>query len=235
MDCRTARLFLAFVRPGASEFDAADAAALEEHLADCPECSLLAEHQTRSDAALHRAMNAVSVPEGLRERILQRLAASRRRRLWPAAVAAASLALAAALGYGLLLPSPVAFDLEHEVFHQSSQLGMEPEQVEQVLAAQGIATTLPRQFHYLSLIHFGLEEFHGQRVPFLLFLRDGEWARLYVVDQRHFDVQALMAQTRADSGGCTVEVIPGPPGTAYVVVYTGGSLARFLRAAPPAT
>ena len=38
MDCEFARQLLIFARPGATELEAADVAALEGHLADCVDC-----------------------------------------------------------------------------------------------------------------------------------------------------------------------------------------------------
>src|SRR5690606_38408018 len=73
MECRTARLLLDLAHPPADPLDAADAGALEGHLACCPDCAALARGQGRFDDAVGLAMRRVAVPEGLRDRLLARL------------------------------------------------------------------------------------------------------------------------------------------------------------------
>src|SRR5262245_35355435 len=100
MDCKNARLLLEFARPAAAGLEGGEAAALENHLADCPECGPLAARERRLDDRLGRAERAVPVPENLRERLLNKLKVERdawyRRTLWRLAgglAAAAVLAL----------------------------------------------------------------------------------------------------------------------------------------------
>src|SRR5262245_10465360 len=98
MDCRNARLLLEFARPLTAELDAGEAEALQGHLADCPECGALAREERRLDEHLGRAVRDVPVPEGLRDRLLARLATERdawfRRWLLRAVGVAAGIALA---------------------------------------------------------------------------------------------------------------------------------------------
>src|SRR5689334_15791744 len=84
MDCRTARLLLDFERPRVPELPPDDASALDAHLAGCPECEALAQADRAADDRLGRAMRDVAVPEGLHQRILDRLVAERgdQRRRW---------------------------------------------------------------------------------------------------------------------------------------------------------
>src|SRR4051812_16455327 len=85
VDCDLARQLLAFARPGAAELDAADAAALERHLADCPACGPAARGEHAFDASLAAAMRAVPLPAGGRGRLLTGLLAARAawwRRFW---------------------------------------------------------------------------------------------------------------------------------------------------------
>ena len=76
MDCKTARLLSDFARP--QDLGRADAAAFEGHIADCPECAAVVGAERRLDQRLGEAMRHVPVPEGLRGRLLDRLAAERR-------------------------------------------------------------------------------------------------------------------------------------------------------------
>jgi predicted anti-sigma-YlaC factor YlaD len=73
MDCKTARLLLEFVRPQAGEMDATELAAFEQHLAGCPECDAVVRGERSLDHAFAKAMQAVEVPNGLRNRLLSRL------------------------------------------------------------------------------------------------------------------------------------------------------------------
>src|SRR5690242_15755148 len=79
MDCRTARLLLDYARPAPAELPGGDAAALEGHLTACPECEALARAERQADDRLGRAVRDVPVPDGLRDRLLARLGAERRR------------------------------------------------------------------------------------------------------------------------------------------------------------
>src|SRR5438132_14390863 len=77
MDCKTARLLLAFSRTQASELDTSDADALDNHLAECPECEALAHAERQMERQLSQAMRQVAVPSNLRQRLLTRLQAER--------------------------------------------------------------------------------------------------------------------------------------------------------------
>src|SRR5262245_5911450 len=101
MDCDNARLFLPFLTPGGKDLNGAEAAELHAHLEQCTTCNGLAMNGNRVDQSLGRAMRAVPVPAGMKERLLQRLAEERgaRRRKWllrsaPVALAAAAVLLA---------------------------------------------------------------------------------------------------------------------------------------------
>src|SRR5438094_788506 len=98
MDCRTARLLLDFARPIPAELEADASRDLEHHLAGCADCDSLARAERRLDEPLGRAMRAVPLPLGLRDRLLARLDAERgawqRRWMFRSLAAAAALALA---------------------------------------------------------------------------------------------------------------------------------------------
>src|SRR4051812_10413886 len=77
MNCDVARQLFDFARPGATELDAAEIAALETHLADCPACAALARGEHRRDEAVARRMQDLSPLPGARDRLTQRLVAAR--------------------------------------------------------------------------------------------------------------------------------------------------------------
>ena len=115
--------------------------------------------------------------------------------------------------------------------HVAESLPRSAAEAEQRWAEMGVPTAAPPLFNYQWLAACQLVEFQGHsRVPHLLFLRDRERAEVYVLSSKRFDVQALTAQGRLDSGGYTVEVHAHPfdERIVFLVKYTGGSLERFL-------
>jgi hypothetical protein len=96
MDCDNARLFLPYLTPSGRDLDGPEAAELRAHLDQCAACNALAMNTKRVDHHLGRAMRAVPVPAGMKERILARLAEERavRRRWLRRAVQAAAVAAA---------------------------------------------------------------------------------------------------------------------------------------------
>ena len=77
MDCNFARQILPFSRSGGADLDPADRAALGRHLATCPACAAIGNHDRALDASLARAMRAVPIPDGLAARLNVRLVAAR--------------------------------------------------------------------------------------------------------------------------------------------------------------
>src|SRR5262245_47235500 len=105
MDCKSARLLMEFARPGSAELDAGEADALQQHLADCPDCAALAAAERRADEHIGRAIREVPLPEGLQKRLLKRLDDERTawylRRVTRVAAAAILLFAVGLLGYFL--------------------------------------------------------------------------------------------------------------------------------------
>jgi hypothetical protein len=233
VDCRTARLLLDFARPLTTELEAGEAAALEEHLADCAECGALAQVERRFDDRVAVAMRAVAVPDALPARILTRLAAarshSRRRHLLKAS---ASLAAAAAvvfvvvyLGFGR--HKPVVITDPNEVWLEVAPPGDSAEVANWFKERYHRSVAPPPQFDYRFLAFAGQAEFKDQRVPLLLFQREVGRAYVYVLSERDFDVTALR------TGGPPYKVLvlrhPDHPGVAYLVAYTSDDLTPFLK------
>ena len=233
MDCKTARLLLEVAPPRKAELDEAEAGALHAHLVECVVCRGLADEERRIDEHLGAALRSVAVPAGLRERLHRSLEAeeaarrsTQRRRLVSWTAAAAAVVLSGVLWW-LMRPLPVP---NLEQVHAES-LPRSAAEAEQRWAEMGVPTAAPPLFNYQWLAACQLVEFQGHsRVPHLLFLRDRERAEVYVLSSKRFDVQALTAQGRLDSGGYTVEVHAHPfdERIVFLVKYTGGSLERFL-------
>lgn len=238
MDCKTARLLLEFARP--MELAGNDADALQQHLARCPECAALAQSEQQFDEQMGPAMRNVPVPAGLRARLLDRLARERRRgrRRWLArgAAVAAALLLAASAGWLGLRPQPRRIDVEQLCWEEIARQSASPEQqVEPWYRERGHAVSLAL-FDTSRLRWYGLGEFQGVIVPHLLFQRDRDLARVYVLDARHFDRTHLLQQPPAGSGGLEVKVLPDPGNeqVVYLVIFSGGPEEWFRLRRPSA-
>jgi hypothetical protein len=242
MDCKTARLFLDYARPRPAELPGDDAAALERHLAACPECEGVARAERDADARLARAVQAVPAPEGLRARLLGRLAAERRawyrKRLGRAGVAALAAALLLAVGLWYLRPTPPPFpDLDQVAYNVSLQKG--PKQVEDWFQDHHPqhAFLAPREIdqgtlNYDLLTYYDVVSFQGKQVPMLLFVNGNEQARVYVLSERQFTL--LDVPDSRDSQGVKVlyQRAPGNPDLGLIIIYTN-SLRQFLTGERP--
>lgn len=221
MDCKTARLLLEFARPLSAELDTDDAEGLREHLADCPECGPLYRADRQADEHLGQAVRAVPVPEHLQSRLLEQLGQERRvwyrRRVWipGAAAAAALILLAVLLGVGGRTP-PTAFNLDNVYHAVTTRVGVPPEQVEEWFqTTYHLRTTAPTGFDYSYLTFFDLAEFQGKRVPMLLFVRGQDIARVFILSEKEFNLDAEPAP------GYPVALLrPAGSAVAYVVIYT---------------
>src|SRR5258708_35768374 len=78
MDCKTALLLHEYGRPRHPELDTAEVAALEQHLAECPDCTRLVRAERAADDRLGPAVLAVPIPPALRDRLVARLEIERR-------------------------------------------------------------------------------------------------------------------------------------------------------------
>jgi hypothetical protein len=261
MDCKTARLLLDFARPHAPEVDATDTAELDRHLAACPVCAALANEERRLDDVLGRAMRRVEVPSTLRPQLLHRLEAERaerdRRRvghfLRVAAAIAACLLIVTASVYAWRTrtprPDPKFDDFQNEVRDRELERAMhqrEHDKVEEFYKQQyKITVALPAEWRYEYLRGSALADFHGQKVPYLLFVYDkeddgsplrtlaGDYVAVYVLSEKQFDLDQLPGGIKEGYAQLkiSVDVRQTPSGRyAYVCVYNSDNL-NWLRPA----
>ncbi len=233
MECNHARLLLTFARDRA-DLDSVDADGLEDHVGHCPECAALATAQRRLDLALGRAMRAVPVPAGLKERLLARLPRPPRRwRRWvvsTAALAASLLLTVGVIWHFWLQRTPIdpdALDLRIYTFTSAT-----PEDVEKWFGDRGLTMAYPARFNERRLEAIEIAMYQGKRVPKLLFVHRGEHGRpvmahVYFLSQDQFDLSTKPVSTLPGSDSNTVCFGPRKNGYLYLVVYTGGSLAPF--------
>ena len=238
MDCRTARLLLAFARPNATELEACAVQALDQHLAECSECGSLARTEHQVDRRLGSAMRDVPLPPELRQRLLMRLQAERkawyrnlpRRHPRVAAAVAAVLLLGIGLAVYLAVRSPLPLDLPGLAEKWNGQVPASQEEVQKVFERLGFKVVVPPGFNYQYLNSYELQEFGGTLVPHLLFIRGPNHAEIYILSGSQFDISAAVEQPREGSGRFTIELRPGPANSdvAYLIKYTGGSLDWLL-------
>jgi hypothetical protein len=239
MDCKTARLLLDLARPHSAELHPSEAGALKGHLAGCPECSSLERTERHVEDHLGQAVRNVPVADGLRDRLLRRLAA--RRRAWYVSrvgPAAAGLAAAAALLFAVWfywphrgLPRP---DLQQVVYDDAVKIqARDPEQVAAWFQEKyNLVLAIPheldqRPINYSLLVDYDLAYCQRQPTPRLLLTYGGEQARIYILTSKQFDLSDVQPP---EPSGVNVEIYPHPddPNTVYAVIYTGKSLDPFL-------
>lgn len=235
MDCKTARLLLAFARPQTGEMEEADARDLEHHLDQCPACAAAARGERRLDQHLGKAMRQVEVPSGMRAAILGRLTSecSQARRRWLVrttryAVAAAALVAILAGGWHWWASRPAVLDLD-ALWARQNRVDPDrkdpPAEITAYFRRQGLNVQAPQELNYHLLTAYGLTDLQGRQVPQLVFVRtDGppEQAQVYLVSDRQFDLQALEGAAGSNSGQYKVSVIHQPgERQAMVIVHTG--------------
>jgi hypothetical protein len=236
MDCKTARLFLDFARPGAAELPAAEADALEVHLAGCPDCEALARAERQADDHLGQAMRTVPVPEGLRDRVLARLQAERgdrNRRVLAWGTRAAAVAALIFLGiwaglhwWGVGEPRVPDLVAQRDALFEK-YTSPDQEKVQAWFQVHyGLNVSAPADFNYDFLEDYDLADFQGQRVPMLFFINGQTKAHVYLLTADQFDLRGLVQADGLDSGGyrVAVENDAQQPGRTTVIIYRGDSL-----------
>jgi hypothetical protein len=246
MDCKTARLLLDFIRPGTPELEAAEADAVDGHLAHCPECDTLARQERRVDHVLGKAMRQVEVPDGLRARLLARLEAERgdwyRHRFGHGVRALLAVAAAVLVVWGLwwwYQPGRQAVDLEG-FYGPATMAQLTREEVTNSFRRLGVEAPLPEDLNYAFLSSYGVTELPGhagKKVPWLEFVdrqerrpRVGDRperpnrVRVYIVSDREFDLKDLPQGPQLSLSGSEFKltVVPRPVTPyAYLILHTG--------------
>lgn len=237
MDCRDAQFYLRLRRPGSDELDPDVAAALDRHLAGCPACAAAGRAVAGFDAAVGRAMRAVSVPEGLRDQLFAEAAARRgavlRRATYRYLAAAASVLVTCGLALGVYSAARPQADPRNLVGlgDELVQPQGADKQIRAFLAAQKLPG-LPQSFDPTLFLHAGTESVQGRDVPVLVFReRNGPgWAKVYAFRDTTFKLNDLRDE---QASHCSAKPFPNPTaGVTYVVVYTGVDLTPFLSTGP---
>jgi hypothetical protein len=242
MDCKNARLLLPYYRPTATDLDEADTAALENHLALCPECQALDRGEHLFDQVLGQAMRDVAVPAGLQSRLLGRLGMQRPpfyyrhfSRIASGLAAAGVLLIVGLLTWVWLKPTRPELQLA-ELFDRQveTMASRSPDAVSFWFGENHKVNMIPPpRFNYAHLVHYGLENWQGKRVPLLVFVRGNTQAKVFVVSAEQFHINPLPTGSGIfDTGGFLLDIWKDmePPGTAFIIIYTGpDGLAPLLR------
>ena len=234
MDCHLSRLLLAFRR---SELTAEDAAALDAHLAGCPDCAAAARRDAAERTALTAAMTAVPVPDGLRDRLVKsairkQWAAWRRKAgRWSRTFLTAVVALGVAVGGYDRFTRPT-FTTDRFATQLEREQDFSEQEVREWLRAEGLPETLPADFDFFWHVIHGKQSVVGREVPFVLFQTGRESCRVYVLRAEQF---RLVKNSLDDFTGSRFKITTVPQGdVTYVIAHTSDSLAPFLkRPVPP--
>ncbi len=236
MDCTTVRTLLGFARAG--ELDDAERGALQQHLDACADCAAHSLNEQRFDDALAAAMPRVPVPSGLKSRVLIALAQARRPRPWPW-LAAASLLLAAGIGWYIWQLSTTEVDVEVLISKVDGGTAATPDAVESWFSEQrNISMQAPREFNFELLESYDDVDFQGRRVPRLTFFSRGDrdnrasLAHVYVLSSSHFHLPGPLQGQHYRLSTATHHIEIRDLGEfIYLIIHTGSSLEPFLRRA----
>ena len=210
MDCRTARLLLPFARPGGEELERADQLALEQHLAECPDCRLEVEAERTLDGVFAHAMRTVPIPAGLRTRLLTKLTGQRRRYYvrWAArGCAAAALLLVTFLWFYRAFPDKIEQIIVRRTEPDAiiiPTVAPEPlgpfrslKHMLDHIRAQGCAAGLPRDlsdnWNFQLLEYASVETYNGKPTPTLGFKKGAATAKVRLLGWGQYDAATLDA------------------------------------------
>ncbi len=248
MQCRDAQFYLRLRRHAGDELSADVVADLDRHIAGCPACSVDARAAESFDRAVANAMRAVTVPPGLRDKLLTQASTYHggviRRKVYRVAALAACVLFTLGLGFGFFSASRPKIDTNAMVMN-ADELIQDPDiALKRWLTAQKFPDRLPEPFDTDLLISLGTERVQGKDVPVAVFRHPTErgFAKVYLFrTDGTYDLRELQQA----QGSHTNVVIENPlqsRGVTYVILHTFHPPAKpndpllkpFLRPSPAA-
>ena len=182
MECHDALQLLAFVNRPNEELDAAERAALREHLEKCPDCGARLNAERRGDDVLAAVMRDVPVPGDLKAKVLKRLTAERGEASWRSikrvSMAAAAVILIGATASVAWIVWPLPKITRDYLIQEIVPDNWSKEQVEEYFKEQGLLIQAPTDFNYQWLQQAEVVEFKGRRVAKLTFSRTDDKAAI---------------------------------------------------------
>jgi hypothetical protein len=228
MNCHLARLLLAF-RP--DELAGDDRAALAAHLRTCPTCAAAANAETAANAAIRKAMLAVPVPSGLRDKLQSEVAARqgaiwrRKAGRWAGGILAASLLVGLTVS-GVSYFTRPAFSTTLLSDGLDVERLSKEQTVNDWLKSEGIPP-IPEQFEYAYHVDHGISPLLGMKRPRILFQNGQHHCRVYVF--REGSVNAPADGWKDVSGSEYNITTRKHDGWVYVIAYTSPTLDPFLK------
>lgn len=235
MTCHDALVLLEFARPGATELDAADIAALETHLATCRVCSAFARSERESNDRLSKAFSTAPASTISAEQLKGQLARQRRRWHWQrAALVGGVIGFSAAIWWAI--PGPY--------FDPYRSLTASSEQVANRAAANAWLESMDRRFVFPPrfrehlLISFEKRSIYRTTAPVLTFVFGNSVAKVTLVTERQFrNLHEFTDERVAESSLGSIHILRDPniPGVVYLVEVINGPIEPFLERPAAAT
>ena len=238
MDCNTARMLATFFGRQGPELAPEDAAALDTHLASCPKCAAAVRFERAFDDRVAKAMLAVPVPDNLKAKLLDGIAAERgawyRKKFYAAAGMAAAVFLAIGGAIAWQLGTAPELTLPEIVREADQKEQDRARNAREFLAQQGIEFHPERPLDLNQAETWGMGQLKGKSVPVLYLVNGTKNARatVYVVRDSDFKWKDL------PQDGSSVPSVYGfqaavlrdlkRSDVGYVVVFTGAGLEVFL-------
>ena len=235
MECLATRTLLLFP---AAELVGSDRAALQLHLESCQACRDSHDRESRFDSKLRVAMNDVPVPSGLRDS-LQRNAAAKLGAAWRRKTATgfgAGLAVLLALGLAFSAASAwlrPAFHLESAAAELERERDNREGTVQDWLKAEGLPTTLHRDFDYGYYLEHGKRPLLGKDAAFVLFQNGPDTARVFILRPGQFQFPTKDKDLTETIGSQYRFETDRRDGCVYLFAYSGQSLEPFLKPRVP--
>lgn len=240
MNCDVARILMLCRRPsGPGDLAPEDSRLLDQHLADCAECSRILKSTLAFDQATAQAMRNVTIPLTGKQQLLTQVAIRQarafRHALFFRAAMVALATIALLMGYGVMRAARPGFEPDSLAWQKDQERQDPARAVREWLAEEGFSPDLPADFNLQLCTAFGRFPVQGHSVPGLEFRyfdpQTGreELAWLYLVSDSRFQFTNL---DPARSSYFTTQILHDDrkqSGIVYVVLYTTPTLQPFLR------
>jgi hypothetical protein len=225
MECHDVRQLLTFVNRKAEAVDRAERDAIAAHLEQCPDCRALSQAEARADETLGALMGDVPVPAGLKQQVLNRLAADRsvtrwkniKRGSWAAAAALVFVTLTAGGVLFLRLPANVTQADVDTILAAATKNGeWDEDAAHAYLKAHGVPETVlpPFDFRYLQSVE--AIGFKGRKVAKFVYTRGNDVATVFVLPAEQFRLADL-----EENPTNLKKIVDTERGVIYLILFRG--------------
>jgi hypothetical protein len=228
MNCDHAMQLWEYSRPGATELDAADIAALESHLASCSTCSTLTRAQRAIDEEIATSLRGPEPRDGALERLWQRMGRHRCRWYMQKAFAV-FLIVSVAMGVYAAWPG-TKLNIDNLAAVSMDQVGNR-DAAGEWLASIDRRFQFPPRLRSHHLVRYEMGTIRGRSAPILTFVSGNAIARVAVVTTHQFgDLQFAADGRAAENSSCTILIFHDSehPEVIYVIEVINGPAEPFL-------